>query len=72
MRRKRLSVAFLTLGLTGLCTGGVAHALTTISFRLVPASAAVANCLPDAKGEVTVLNKEVDPTRTRTSRISCV
>ncbi len=41
-----------------LCTIGVAHALTKIGFSLVPASAAVANCLPDATGEVTVLHKE--------------
>ena len=58
MRRKGLSTALLTLGLTVLCTGGVAHALTTISFNLVPASAAVTPCLQNAKAEVTVLNKE--------------
>jgi hypothetical protein len=58
MRRKGLSVALLTLGLTVLCAEGVAHALTQISFKLAPASDAVANCLPDAKAEVTVLDKE--------------
>ena len=58
MRRSGLLVALVTLGLTVLCTIGVAHALTTISFRLVPASAAVANCLPNATGDVTVLQKE--------------
>ena len=58
MRRSRLSVVLVTLGVTLLCTSGVAHALTTISFSLVPASAAVAACLPDATGDVTVLHKE--------------
>ena len=37
---------------------GVAHALTTISFSLTPASAGVAKCLPNAKADVTVLHKE--------------
>ncbi len=55
MRRSGLSVALVTLGLTVLCTIGVAHALTAISFDLVPANAA---CLPDATGDVTVLHKE--------------
>ncbi len=58
MRRSGLSVVLVTLGLTVLCTIGVAHALTTISFSLVPASAAVAACLPEATGDVTVLHKE--------------
>ena len=58
MTRSGWSVALVTLGLTVLCTIGVAHALTTISFRLVPASAAVATGLPDATGDVTVLHKE--------------
>jgi len=58
MRRSGLLVVLVTLGLTVLCTIGVAHALTTISFSLVPASAAVAACLPDATGDVTVLHKE--------------
>lgn len=49
---------FVTLGLTVLSPLGVAHALTTISFGLVPASAGVANCLPDAKADVVVLHKE--------------
>jgi hypothetical protein len=44
--------------LTVLCTIGVAHALTTISFSLEPAPGAVATCLPDATGKVTVLHKE--------------
>jgi hypothetical protein len=39
-------------------TGADVHALTTISFGLVPASDAVAKCLPDATGAVTVLHKE--------------
>jgi hypothetical protein len=54
VRRSGLSVALVSLGLTVLCTIGVAHALTTISFSLVPA----AGCLPDATGNVTVLHKE--------------
>ena len=58
MRRSMLSVGLVTLGLTVLCTTGVAHALTKIPFSLVPASAAVATCLPDATGDVTVLHKE--------------
>jgi hypothetical protein len=58
MRRSGFSVTLVTVGLTVLCTIGVAHALTKFSFNLVPASAAVANCLPDATGEVTVLHKE--------------
>ena len=58
MKRSGLSVVLVTLGLTLLCTIGAAHALTTISFSLVPASAAVAKCLPDATGDVTVLHKE--------------
>ncbi len=58
MRRSGLSVALVTLGVTVLGTIGVAHALTRIHFSLVPASAAVANCLPDATGDVTVLLKE--------------
>ncbi len=55
MRRSGLSVALVTLGLTVLCTIGVAQALTTISFDLVPVNA---TCLPDATGHVTVLHKE--------------
>ena len=60
MRRSGLLVVLVTFGLTVLGALGVAHALTTISFDLVPASAAVANCLPHATGDVTVLHKE-DP-----------
>jgi len=58
MRQSGLSVALVTFGLTVLCTIGVAHALTKTNFSLVPASAAVANCLPHATGEVTVQHKE--------------
>jgi len=58
MKRSGLSAALVTLGLTLLGTIGVAHALTTIRFDLVPASAAVAKCLPNATGDVTVLHKE--------------
>jgi hypothetical protein len=53
-----LLVVLVTLGLTVLGSLGVAHALSTINFHLVPASAAVATCLPDATGDVTVLHKE--------------
>ncbi len=58
MKRSGLSVALVTLGVTVLCTIGVAHAVTRIRFSLVPASAAVATCLPDATGDVTVLLQE--------------
>jgi len=58
MRRSGLSLMLVTLVLTMLCALGVAHALTSINFHLVPASAAVARCLPDATGDVTVLHKE--------------
>ena len=58
MRRSGLSVVLVTFGLTVLGPLDVAHALMTISFRLVPASAAVATCLPEATGNVTVLHKE--------------
>ena len=55
MKRSGLSVVLVTLGLALLGALGVVHALTTISFDLVPASAAAATCLPDATGHVTVL-----------------
>jgi len=55
MKRFGLSIVLVTLGLTVLGALGVAHALTTISFDLVPVNA---NCLPDAMGDVTVLHKE--------------
>ena len=58
MRRSSVSVALVALGVTVLCTIGVAQALQAISFSLVPASPAVAACLPDATGNVTVLHKE--------------
>jgi hypothetical protein len=63
MKMTQLAVALMlvTLALTVPYTLGVAHALTTISFGLVPASGAVAKCLPDATGAVTVLHKEVSP-----------
>jgi hypothetical protein len=56
MKMTQLAVAlmFVTLGLTVPYALGVAHALTTISFGLVP----VATCLQDATGAVTVLHKE--------------
>src|SRR5262249_43549872 len=54
MRRSGLLVVLVTLGLTVLGALGVAHALTTISFDLVPVNA----CLSDATGDVTVLHKE--------------
>jgi hypothetical protein len=55
MRRSGLLVVFVTFGLTVLGALGVAHALTTISFDLVPVNAA---CLSHATGDVTVLHKE--------------
>ena len=55
MRRSGLLVVLVTLGLTVLGALGVAHALTTISFDLVPVNA---TCLSDATGDVTVLHKE--------------
>jgi hypothetical protein len=58
MKRFGLPVVLVALGLTVLGAPGVAHALGTISFRLVPASTAVAPCLPGATGNVTVLLKE--------------
>jgi hypothetical protein len=56
MKMTQLAVAlmFVTLGLTVPYALGVAHALTTISFGLVP----VVTCLQDATGAVTVLHKE--------------
>lgn len=59
IKMTQLAVAMLvTLGSTVPYALGVAHALTTISFRLVPASGAVAACLPNAKADVAVLHKE--------------
>ncbi len=49
---------FVTLGVTVPYALGVAHAFTTISFRLTPASGGVAACLPNAKADVAVLHKE--------------
>lgn len=57
MRRSGLLVVLVALGLTVPGSLGVAHALTTINFRLVP-PAAVATCLPNATADVTVLHKE--------------
>src|ERR1051325_9805672 len=54
----QLAVAFMLVTLGLIVPLGVAHALTTISFSLVPASAAVAACVPDATGAVAVLHKE--------------
>jgi hypothetical protein len=51
----RFLVVLATLGFTLLGALGVAHALTTISFDLVPVNA---TCLRDARGQVTVLHKE--------------
>jgi len=51
----RFLVVLATLGFTLLGALGVAHALTTISFDLVPVNA---RCLRDATGHVTVLHKE--------------
>jgi hypothetical protein len=51
----RFLVVLATLGFILLGALGVAHALTTISFDLVPVNA---TCLRDARGQVTVLHKE--------------
>lgn len=59
IKMTQLAVAMLvTLGSTVPYALGVAHALTTINFRLVPASEAVAKCLPNAQADVAVLHKE--------------
>jgi hypothetical protein len=58
MTQLAVGLMFVTLGLTVPYALGVAHALTTISFSLVPASGAGGNCLPGATGDVTVLHKE--------------
>ncbi len=57
MTQLAVALMFVTLGLTVPYALGVAHALTTISFGLEPVGA-VATCLPDATGAVTVLHKE--------------
>lgn len=53
-----VTLMFVTLGVTAPYALGVAHAFTTISFRLAPASGGVAACLPHAKADVAVLHKE--------------
>src|SRR5262249_40264979 len=58
MTQLAVALMLVTLGLTVPYALGVAHALTTISFHLTPASAGVASCLQDAKADVTVLHKE--------------
>jgi hypothetical protein len=58
MMQSAVALMFVTLGLTVPYALGVAHALTTISFSLVPALGAGGNCLPGATGDVTVLHKE--------------
>jgi hypothetical protein len=58
MTQLAVALMLVTLGLTVPYARGVAHALTTISFHLAPASAGVASCLSDAKVDVTVLHKE--------------
>jgi hypothetical protein len=55
MTQLAVALMLVTLGLPVLCPLGVAHALTTISFDLVPVNA---KCLPDATADVTVLHKE--------------
>ena len=58
MTQLAVALMFVTLGLTVPYALGVAHALTTISFSLAPASVGVASCLPNAKADVVVLHKE--------------
>jgi hypothetical protein len=58
MKQSAVALIFVTLGLTVPYALGVAHAITTIGFQLAPASAGVASCLQDAKGNVTVFHRE--------------
>ncbi|MGE5219113.1 MAG: hypothetical protein ACM3SP_19125 [Chloroflexota bacterium] len=58
MTQGAVALMLVAVGLTVPYALGVAHALTAISFGLVPASAGVANCLSQAKADVTVLHKE--------------
>src|SRR5215472_13645603 len=59
MMQVAVALMLATLGMTMPYALGTAHALTTISFSLAPASAGVAQCLqPNARAEVTVLHKE--------------
>ena len=59
MMQMAIALMLATLGMTMPYALGVAHALTTISFNLAPASAGVAKCLqPNTKADVTVLHKE--------------
>lgn len=55
---QRAVAMLVTLGLTVLYGSGAAHAFTNISFRMVPASNAVATCLPNAKAQVAVFHTE--------------
>ena len=58
MKRSGVLVVLAMFALNLLGALGVAQAESTISFDLVPASAAVAACLPLATGNVTVALKE--------------
>jgi hypothetical protein len=58
VKRSGMLVVLVMFALTLLGALGVAQADPAISFDLVPASAAVAACLPDATGHVTVDLKE--------------
>jgi hypothetical protein len=58
VKKSGVLVVLVIFALTLSGALGVAQADSTISFDLVPASAAVAACLPDATGHVTVALKE--------------
>src|SRR5438874_9641909 len=60
MKRHRLWLAIATFGLTLILNSVPAHAqgLRPSRFNLVPASAAIATCLPNAAATVTVFPRE--------------
>jgi hypothetical protein len=60
IKRHCLSLAIVTFGLTLILNSPAAHAqgLRPSRFNLVPASAAIASCLPNAAATVTVFPKE--------------
>ena len=58
MKASRLLAGIGTFAALMLCTFSVAHASEVVRFKMVPASATIARCLPDATAEVTVFLKE--------------
>ena len=69
MKRFPSSVALVVFACAGVGVNGAALALTTTGFKLVPASAAVASCLPSAAADVLVMHKE-DPLGVDTLHLS--